>query len=75
MKTDDTTVTFSTEYIKLDSFLKLCGACGSGGEAKSAVLAGFVKINGVLCAERGKKIKNGDEITFDGVKYTAKREE
>ncbi|MEG2073519.1 MAG: RNA-binding S4 domain-containing protein, partial [Angelakisella sp.] len=28
------TVEITTEYIKLDSFLKLCGAAQSGGSAK-----------------------------------------
>jgi ribosome-associated protein len=75
MKSENNVVSFSSEYIKLDSFLKLCCACGSGGEAKTAILDGMVSINGSICTERGKKVRNGDIIGFNGVKYTANREE
>lgn len=34
------TVTIQTEFIKLDSFLKYCGAVGTGGEAKTAIAEG-----------------------------------
>ena len=35
-----------TEFIKLDSFMKLASAVMSGGEAKELILAGKVKVNG-----------------------------
>lgn len=60
------TVTIQTEFIKLDSFLKFCGACGTGGEAKIAIAEGDVLVNGEVCTMRGKKLYAGDTVTLDG---------
>jgi ribosome-associated protein len=54
------TIAISTEYIKLDSLLKLAGVFMTGGEAKTAVLRGDVLVNGEICLERGKKMRPGD---------------
>lgn len=62
----DRTVSIDTEYIKLDQFLKLCGAAGSGGMAKEAVLSGKVEVNGEVCTVRGRKLYPGDRVTFGG---------
>lgn len=61
------TVQITTEYIKLDSLLKFAGVCGTGGEAKEAIVGGDVSLNGVPCLERGKKIRPGDTVTLEGV--------
>jgi len=58
--------TIDTPFIKLDSFLKLTGMTVTGGEAKLAVLAGQVTVNGEVCLMRGKKLRHGDQIAFDG---------
>ena len=60
------TVTIQTEFIKLDSFLKFCGACGTGGEAKMAIAEGDVLVNVEVCTMRGKKLYAGDTVTLDG---------
>ena len=60
------TITIQTEFIKLDSFLKFCGACGTGGEAKMAIAEGDVLVNGEVCTMRGKKLYAGDTVTLDG---------
>ena len=60
------TVTIQTEFIKLDSFLKFCGAVGTGGEAKTAIAEGEVHVNGEPCTMRGKKLHPGDTVTLDG---------
>ena len=60
------TVTIQTEFIKLDSFLKFCGACGTGGEAKMAIAEGDVLVNGEVCTMRGKKLYAGETVTQDG---------
>ena len=60
------TVTIQTEFIKLDSFLKFCGACGTGSEAKMAIAEGDVLVNGEVCTMRGKKLYAGDTVTLDG---------
>lgn len=60
------TVTIQTEFIKLDSFLKFCGAISTGGEAKIAIAEGEVQVNGEVCTMRGKKLQPGDTVTLDG---------
>lgn len=55
-----------TEYIKLDAFLKFTGVVGTGGEAKSAIQAGQVRVNGEVCAMRGKKLRPGDRVELGG---------
>lgn len=60
------TVTIQTEFIKLDSFLKYCGAVGTGGEAKTVIAEGKVQVNGEPCTMRGKKLHPGDTVTLDG---------
>ncbi len=63
------TVKIHTEWIKLDAFLKYCGACETGGEAKLSVQQGFVKVNGEPCTQRGKKLRDGDTVELDGRQY------
>ena len=62
-------VEISTEFIKLDSFLKFAGAVLTGGEAKIAILEGCVSVCGEVCTMRKKKLFKGDTVTFDGVEY------
>lgn len=59
-------VAIHTEYIKLDAFLKFAALTTSGGEAKTAVEEGLVKVNGEPCTMRGKKIRPGDLVEFNG---------
>ena len=59
----------ATEYIKLDAFLKYCGAVGTGGEAKLRIADGEVTVNGGVCTQRGKKLRDGDTVCFDGNEY------
>lgn len=58
-----------TEYIKLDSFLKLCDAVQSGGHAKIIIQDGEVKVNSEVCTQRAKKLRSGDTVEFDNVIY------
>lgn len=55
-----------TEYIKLDSLLKLSGF-GTGGQAKMLVQNGGVKVNGEVCTMRGKKMRIGDVAECNGI--------
>jgi len=57
--------TITTEFIKLDSFLKLAALVGSGGEAKQIINDGLVKVNGEICTMRGKKLRPGDVVSYD----------
>lgn len=62
-------IKISTEFIKLDSFLKWCGAASLGSEAKIYILDGLVKVNDEVCIQRGKKIRQGDIVEFNNEKY------
>ena len=62
-------VKINTEIIKLDSFLKWCGAASLGSEAKIYVQDGQVKVNGEVETRRGKKLANGDTVEFEGKIY------
>lgn len=67
-------VKISTEVIRLDEFLKICGCFGTGGMAKLAVQGGDVLLNGAVCLQRGKKLTAGDRVTFDGRTYEVCRQ-
>ena len=64
-------VVITTEFIKLDSFLKFAGLTDTGGQAKELVLEGQVKVNGEVCTMRGKKIRHGDTVECLGQKFQA----
>lgn len=53
------------EFIKLDQLLKAVIAI-SGGEAKNAIAEGLVLVNGEVETRRGKKLRRGDKVNFDG---------
>ena len=65
-----TTIPITTEYIKLQDLLKLSGAADTGGEAKVAVQEGEILVNGAVCTMRGKKLRPGDVVTYQGEEYT-----
>ena len=58
-----------TEYIRLDSALKLSSAVSTGGEAKFVIQDGLVRVNGIVCLQRGKKLRNGDFFEFQRQQY------
>ena len=62
-------VPISTEFIKLESFLKLANAVESGGMAKNFIQNGEVAVNDEVCLMRGKKLRPGDTVRFDGAEY------
>lgn len=62
-------VEITTEYIKLEQILKLAGAVDSGANAKAVILEGLVRVNGEIEYQRGKKLRKGDKIEFDGKHY------
>ena len=46
--------------------MQLAGLTYTGGEAKVMVQEGLVKVNGEVCTMRGKKIRPGDRVEFEG---------
>ena len=62
-------VPISTEYIKLEAFLKLADLVPSGGVAKTLIQNGEVRVNGEICTMRGKKLRPGDRVQLDAGTY------
>ena len=60
------TIKIRDEFIKLGQALKLSGLVETGVDAKIEIQEGFVKVNGEVEYQRGKKIHPGDIIEFDG---------
>ena len=67
------TIEITTEFIKLDAFLKFAGAVGTGGEAKLRIADGEVFVNGEVCTMRGKKLRNGDMVRLGNEEFTVIR--
>ena len=67
------TLGITTDYIKLDSFLKAVNAVGSGGQAKQIIADRLVQVNGQLELRRGRKLYPGDRITLGGNEYTVEK--
>jgi len=63
----------TTEYIKLDSFLKGANIVSSGGEAKEMIIEGEVRVNGELEMRRGRKLYPGDRVSLRGHEFTVER--
>lgn len=62
-------VPIGTEFIKLESALKLANAVSSGGEAKVLIQQGQTCVNGEVCTMRGKKLYPGDRFSLMGQEY------
>lgn len=56
------------EYIKLGQALKAINLVESGVEAKIVIINGEVKVNGATEYQRGKKLRAGDIIEYNGEK-------
>lgn len=54
------------EFIKLGQALKAAGLVESGVEVKEVIQDGLVKVNGEVDTRRGKKLYDGDIVSFDG---------
>lgn len=60
------TIKLRDEYIKLGQALKAAGLVGSGVDAKIVIQNGHVKVNGEVETQRGKKLYDGDLVTYNG---------
>ena len=54
------------DYIKLGQALKAAGLVGSGVDAKPVIEDGLVTVNGETAFQRGKKLVDGDVVSYDG---------
>lgn len=66
MKTEKITLNPDEEFIRLDSMMKFSGSIETGGQAKTAIQNGEIKVNGEICTMRGKKMRRGDKAEFNG---------
>ena len=62
-------VVIGTEFIKLESAMKLANIIPSGGTAKMVIQDGLVTVNGEVCTMRGKKLYPGDRFEYEGQNY------
>ena len=54
------------EFIKLGQALKAENLVEDGVEAKYVIQDGLVKVNGETDTRRGRKLYDGDLVTYDG---------
>lgn len=59
-------VSIGGDVIRLGQFLKFSGLIDSGGDAKEAIIDGFVTVNGEVDRRRGRQLHDGDLVTFEG---------
>ena len=60
------TFKIESEYIKLGELLKCCNVVSSGGEAKMEITLGNCSVDGLVCLQRGKKIRSNQKVTIRG---------
>jgi len=49
--------------------MKFANIVMSGGEAKTLIQEEQVKVNGETCTMRGKKLRDGDTFSFEGLTF------
>ena len=54
------------EFIKLGQALKKANVVSSGVEAKIVIQEGLVELNGEVEVQRGKKLYDGDVVSYNG---------
>lgn len=55
-------IKIKSKIIQLDQFLKWANLVATGGEAKSLIQEGKVKVNDEVEYRRGKKLTKGDKV-------------
>lgn len=66
----DINIRSDEEYIKLGQALKKAGLVGSGVDAKMVILDGLVSVNGESELRRGRKLYDGDVVSYQGETIT-----
>ena len=56
------------DYITLDALLKASGLASSGGEAKTLIVQGQVRVNQEIELRRGRKLRPGDEVQLGAMR-------
>ena len=55
------------DYIELCSLLKIVGIMSTGGEAKTAITKGLVKVDDKVETRKRRKIKVGQRVQFESL--------
>ena len=63
-------ISIKEDFIRLDSAMKLSNLVVTGGHAKIVIQEGEVLVNGEVCTMRGKKLRKGDKVEFEGNGFT-----
>lgn len=58
-------IEINTEFIKIDQLIKYAGIVGNGSDVKMMILDGLIRVNGELCTQRNKKIRDGDLVEIE----------
>lgn len=61
------------EHIALAALLKASGIASSGGAAKALMAEGNVRVNGEPESRRGRKLRDGDEVTVGEQRVQVRR--
>ncbi len=64
-----TQIHITTDYIKLEQFLKIADIVSTGGEAKIYILENDILVNGETEKRRGRKLYPQDKVEVDGKVY------
>lgn len=59
-------VSIGGETIRLGQFMKFAGLLDSGGDVKEAIIDGHVAVNGEEERRRGRQLRLGDVVAFEG---------
>ena len=62
-------IPIETDTIRLSQLLKLANVVQDGAEAKFRIVGEEVTVNGDVEIRRGRKLRNGDRVEFDGETY------
>ena len=62
-------IEIQTETIRLSQLLKLANVVQDGVEAKFLIANEEVRVNGDVETRRGRKLRNGDRMEFNGETY------
>lgn len=63
------------ESISLNDVLKLAGIADTGGQAKTLIQGGQVKVNGEVETRRKRKVRHGDVISVGDEEFTLELQE
>ena len=66
MATSIDDISIGGEMIRLGQFLKYSGLIDTGGDAKEAIIDGYVNVNGKEERRRGRQLHDGDLVSFEG---------